>query len=321
MIKDNPLIKKLSEMKSEIQKGILGQESLIEGLLLGILSDGHILIEGVPGLAKTRAVNLLSQICSLSFKRIQFTPDLLPADITGTRIYNQPKGIFEVSKGPIFANFVLADEINRAPAKVQSALLETMQEKQVTIGDETFLVPKPFFVFATMNPVEQEGTYTLPEAQLDRFLMKLVINYPNKEQESNVVKMILNEEKFPQLEKIISGQEILEIQKLTRMVHIEDKIINYITSIIEATRFPKKYNLEIDNLIQFGASPRASIALALVARSRALLLRKDSVNPDDIKSISYNVLRHRIIPSYFAEAEGIKSEIIIKEILAKIPVP
>jgi MoxR-like ATPase len=321
MIKDNPLIKKLSEMKSEIQKGILGQESLIEGLLLGILSDGHILIEGVPGLAKTRAVNLLSQICSLSFKRIQFTPDLLPADITGTRIYNQPKGIFEVSKGPIFANFVLADEINRAPAKVQSALLETMQEKQVTIGDETFLVPKPFFVFATMNPVEQEGTYTLPEAQLDRFLMKLVINYPNKEQESNVVKMILNEEKFPQLEKIISGQEILEIQKLTRMVHLEDKIINYITSIIEATRFPKKYNLEIDNLIQFGASPRASIALALVARSRALLLRKDSVNPDDIKSISYNVLRHRIIPSYFAEAEGIKSEIIIKEILAKIPVP
>lgn len=321
MIKDNPLIKKLSEMKSGIQKGILGQESLIEGLLLGILSDGHILIEGVPGLAKTRAVNLLSQICSLSFKRIQFTPDLLPADITGTRIYNQPKGIFEVSKGPIFANFVLADEINRAPAKVQSALLETMQEKQVTIGDETFFVPKPFFVFATMNPVEQEGTYTLPEAQLDRFLMKLVINYPNKEQESNVVKMILNEEKFPQLEKIISGQEILEIQKLTRMVHIEDKIINYITSIIEATRFPKKYNLEIDNLIQFGASPRASIALALVARSRALLLRKDSVNPDDIKSISYNVLRHRIIPSYFAEAEGIKSEIIIKEILAKIPVP
>lgn len=321
MIKDNPLVKKLADVKFEIGKGIIGQENLVDGLLLGILSDGHILIEGVPGLAKTRAVNLLSQICNLAFKRIQFTPDLLPADITGTRIFNQPKGIFEVSKGPIFANFVLADEINRAPAKVQSALLETMQEKQVTIGDETFIVPKPFFVFATMNPVEQEGTYSLPEAQLDRFLMKLVISYPTTEQESSVVKMMLNEVSFPKLEKILSGNEILELQKLTRTVHLEDKIVNYITSIVDATRFPKKYNLEIENLIQYGASPRASIALALVARSKAILAGKDSVNPDDIKQISYNVLRHRIIPSYYAEAEGIKSEAIIKDILAKIPVP
>jgi MoxR-like ATPase len=312
---------KLREVKSEIHKGIIGQDSLVEGLLLGLLADGHILIEGVPGLAKTRAVNLLANVCNLSFKRLQFTPDLLPADIIGTRIYNQSKANFEVNKGPIFANFVLADEINRAPAKVQSALLETMQEKQVTIGEESFPVPRPFFVFATMNPVEQEGTYTLPEAQLDRFLMKLIVNYPSKKEEAQVVRMVIQETKLPQLTKLLTSEEILSLQNTTREIHIEDKIIQYITEIVDATRNPKNYSLNFENQIEYGASPRASIALALVARAKALLDGRDAVNPDDIKTVAYPVLRHRIIPSYYAEAEGINSEYFIKEILLKVKVP
>jgi MoxR-like ATPase len=308
-------------LKTEIHKGIIGQEDLIEGLLLGLIADGHILIEGVPGLAKTRAVNLLANVCDLSFKRLQFTPDLLPADIVGTRIYNQSKATFEVSKGPIFANFILADEINRAPAKVQSALLETMQEKQVTIGDNTFLVPAPFFVFATMNPIEQEGTYALPEAQLDRFMMKLVVNYPTQKEEAQVVKMVIMETKFPSIKKLLDGESILNLQMESRKIHIEDKIINYITDIIQATREPKKYGLDSENYIQYGASPRASIALANVSRARALMAGRDAVYPEDIKAIAYNVLRHRVIPTYHAEAEGIKPEQIITKILEKIKVP
>ncbi|HRG46335.1 MAG TPA: MoxR family ATPase [Leptospiraceae bacterium] len=321
MSKNTEAVAQIKKIKEEIHNGIVGQESLVDGLILGLLADGHILIEGVPGLAKTRAVNLLANICNVAFKRLQFTPDLLPADIVGTRIYNQSKASFEVNKGPIFANFVLADEINRAPAKVQSALLETMQEKQVTIGDETFLVPKPFFVFATMNPVEQEGTYSLPEAQLDRFLMKLIVSYPTKKEEAEVVKMVIQETRLPEVQKLMTAEDILNLQKIARGIFIEDKIISYITDIIQATRDPKAYGLNLENVIQYGASPRASIALALVGRARALMFGRDSVLPEDIKAIAHNVLRHRIIPTYYAEAEGIKTEQIINEILSKVKVP
>lgn len=321
MSKNAEAVAQIKKIKEEIHKGIVGQESLVDGLILGILADGHILIEGVPGLAKTRAVNLLANICNVQFKRLQFTPDLLPADIVGTRIYNQSKASFEVNKGPIFTNFVLADEINRAPAKVQSALLETMQEKQVTIGEETFPVPRPFFVFATMNPVEQEGTYSLPEAQLDRFLMKLIVNYPTKKEEADVVKMVIQETKLPSVEKLLNPDDILNLQKICRGIFIEDKIISYITDLIQATRDPKAYGLNLENVIQYGASPRASIALALVGRARALMFGRDSVMPEDIKAIAHNVLRHRILPTYYAEAEGIKTEQIINEILSKVKVP
>jgi len=319
--KNAEAVAQIKKIKEEIHKGIVGQESLVDGLILGILADGHILIEGVPGLAKTRAVNLFANICNVQFKRLQFTPDLLPADIVGTRIYNQSKASFEVNKGPIFTNFVLADEINRAPAKVQSALLETMQEKQVTIGEETFPVPRPFFVFATMNPVEQEGTYSLPEAQLDRFLMKLIVNYPTKKEEADVVKMVIQETKLPSVEKLLNPDDILNLQKICRGIFIEDKIISYITDLIQATRDPKAYGLNLENVIQYGASPRASIALALVGRARALMFGRDSVMPEDIKAIAHNVLRHRILPTYYAEAEGIKTEQIINEILSKVKVP
>ncbi|HMV41386.1 MAG TPA: MoxR family ATPase [Leptospiraceae bacterium] len=321
MSKNAEAVAQIKKIKEEIHKGIVGQESLVDGLILGILADGHILIEGVPGLAKTRAVNLFANICNVQFKRLQFTPDLLPADIVGTRIYNQSKASFEVNKGPIFTNFVLADEINRAPAKVQSALLETMQEKQVTIGEETFPVPRPFFVFATMNPVEQEGTYSLPEAQLDRFLMKLIVNYPTKKEEADVVKMVIQETKLPSVEKLLNPDDILNLQKICRGIFIEDKIISYITDLIQATRDPKAYGLNLENVIQYGASPRASIALALVGRARALMFGRDSVMPEDIKAIAHNVLRHRILPTYYAEAEGIKTEQIINEILSKVKVP
>jgi MoxR-like ATPase len=311
----------ITSLLEELKKGIIGQEDLLEGLALGLIADGHLLIEGVPGLAKTRAVNLLAQTCDVSFKRLQFTPDLMPADIVGTRIYSQATGGFEISKGPIFANFILADEINRAPAKVQSALLETMQERQVTIGDVTFKMPKPFLVFATMNPVEQEGTYTLPEAQVDRFMMKLVVKYPTKKEEAEVVKMVIQETKLPELKKILSADSITNLQASARKIFIEDKIISYITDIIQATRTPKEYNLELDHLIQYGASPRASIAFASVARARALMKGKTTVVPEDIKAIALPLLRHRIILTYHAEAEGVTPEIIINKILSKIKVP
>lgn len=311
----------IKTIREEIQKGIVGQEELVTGLLTGILADGHLLIEGVPGLAKTRAVNLLANICKMSFKRLQFTPDLLPADITGTRIYNQSKASFEVTKGPIFANFVLADEINRAPAKVQSALLETMQEKQVTIGDETFGLPRPFFVFATQNPIEQEGTYPLPEAQVDRFLMKLIVNYPTPKEEVDIVQMVIQETKLPSVRPILDSNQILELQKACRTLFLEPRLIQYIVNIVHATREPSKYNLNLSQVIQIGASPRASISLALASRARAFIEGQKSVTPEFIKQVAHNVLHHRIMLTYHAEAEGIKIGKVIDEILNRIKVP
>lgn len=308
-------------LKKEIAVGIVGQADLVDGLLLCMLADGHALVEGVPGLAKTRAVALLANMCKMEFKRLQFTPDLLPADIVGTRIYNQSTASFETKKGPIFANFILADEINRAPAKVQSALLETMQEKQVTIGENTFPVPRPFFVFATMNPVEQEGTYPLPEAQVDRFLMKLIVDYPAKKEEDDIVRMVIKETRLPEVKQIVDAEALLSLQGAVRRVHIDDKLISYITDLVFATRYPDRYGLKMEQIIQYGASPRASIALAQTARARAVMNGQTSVMPEDIKANVMGVLRHRIIPTYQADAEGIKREEIIKQIMEKVKVP
>lgn len=312
----------LGQVRSEFKKGIVGQEEMIEGLLLALLCNGHVLIEGVPGLAKTRAVNLLADMCKTSFQRLQFTPDLLPADIVGTQIYNVKEGQFSVKQGPIFSHFILADEINRAPAKVQSALLEAMQEKQVTIAEKTFPLPKPFFVFATQNPVEQEGTYPLPEAQVDRFLLKLVVQYPKIEDEKNIIKMVMNEEQFPEVNHLLDAEKIIQLQKTTRKVFVEDKIIEYITNIVFASRQPSEYGMaNLKDIIDIGASPRASISLASVARRHALVDGRDTVIPEDIKAIAQMVLRHRITPTYQADAEGIRSEQIVDEILRKVRVP
>ena len=326
MAETNPKIKEahetLNKVKNEFKKGIVGQENMIHGLLLALLSNGHVLIEGVPGLAKTRAVNLLADMCKTSFQRLQFTPDLLPADIVGTQIYNLNEGKFSIKKGPIFSHFILADEINRAPAKVQSALLEAMQEKQVTIAEETFKLPKPFFVFATQNPVEQEGTYPLPEAQVDRFLLKLVVNYPTLDDEKNVIKMVMNEIKLPSVDVILDPEKIIELQEITRQVFLEDKIIDYITNIVFASRFPKDNGMaNLADIIDIGASPRASIALASTARANALVDGRNTVIPEDIKAVAMSVLRHRIAPTYQADAEGIKSVQIVDEILRKVKVP
>jgi MoxR-like ATPase len=311
----------VKNIRKQIHEGLIGQEDLIDGLLAGLIANGHLLIEGVPGLAKTRAVNLLANICRVEFKRIQFTPDLLPADIIGTRIYNQSTAGFETKKGPIFANFILADEINRAPAKVQSALLEAMQEKSVTIGEETFKLSPPFLVFATQNPIEQEGTYPLPEAQVDRFIMKLIVTYPTQEEEEKIVGMISKETKLPKTEAILDSEGILELQRVAREIFLEDKLVKYITSLVFATRDPKKFGLNFEKIIQLGASPRASIALATTSRARALLAGRDFVSPDDIKEMALPVLRHRVTPTYYAEAEGITSEKIVAEILQKVKVP
>ena len=311
----------LNRLREEIQVGIVGQADLVEGLLLTLMANGHVLIEGVPGLAKTRAVNLLANMTQSQFQRIQFTPDLLPADIIGTRIYNQSTAGFETKKGPIFANFILADEINRAPAKVQSALLESMQEKQITIGEETHPLPKPFFVFATQNPVEQEGTYPLPEAQLDRFLMKLVVKYPSKKEEADIVRMVIAETGLPVVKQVVDAKAIESLQAVVRTIFLEDKLIEYITDLVFATRTPAQFGLSFDNVIEYGASPRASIALALTSRARALLDGRDAVQPEDIKSVAANVLRHRIITTYHADAEGITSEQVIQEILGRVRVP
>ncbi len=311
----------IESVKNEIRKGIIGQEDFIHGLLLAILADGHVLIEGVPGLAKTRAVQLLANASGLSFQRIQFTPDLLPADIIGTRIYNQSTADFETKKGPVFANFILADEINRAPAKVQSALLEAMQEKQVTIGDETFPLPGPFFVFATMNPVEQEGTYNLPEAQLDRFMCKLVVDYPKQEEEEDIVSMIIEETSLPEVNEVISSDAIRKLQKQVRAVHLEKKLIHYISDIVFAGRFPEKYNLQISEQIQYGGSPRASISLAKAAQANAFIEGRDYASPEDVRRVAYHVLRHRILVTYFAQADGITSKDIIKTVIDAIRVP
>ncbi|MGB6084113.1 AAA family ATPase [Moheibacter sp.] len=316
--KESQIIYRLS---NEINKKVIGQEKMIESLLIGLLSNGHILLEGVPGLAKTLAIKTLSEAVSGSFSRIQFTPDLLPADVVGTLIYNIKENDFKIKKGPIFANFVLADEINRSPAKVQSALLESMQEKQVTIGDETYKLENPFLVLATQNPVEQEGTYPLPEAQVDRFMLKTVITYPNREAEKLVLRNSIDET-FPEVEKVIDLQEILKARSIVKKVYMDEKIERYILDIVSATRFPEEYNLsKLSPLISFGASPRGSINLALAARAYAFLRRRAYVIPEDVRAMSKEVLRHRIGLSYEAEAENISTDKIIDEILNAIPIP
>ena len=305
----------------EINKVIVGQKHMIERLLIGLLGQGHILLEGVPGLAKTLAINTLSQAVSGSFSRIQFTPDLLPADVVGTLIYNIKANEFNIKKGPIFANFVLADEINRAPAKVQSALLEAMQEKQVTIGDETFILEKPFLVMATQNPVEQEGTYPLPEAQVDRFMLKTVINYPKLEDEQLIVRANLKGA-FEKIKPVVSVKQILDAQKAVREVYMDEKIEKYILDIIFATRYPERYNLaEIKPLISFGASPRGSINLATAAKCYAFIKRRGYVIPEDVRAVVLDVLRHRIGITYEAEAENITSKDIVHKIVNVIEVP
>ncbi len=305
----------------EMNKVIVGQKYMVERLLIGLLGKGHILLEGVPGLAKTLAINTLSKAVHGSFSRIQFTPDLLPADVVGTMIYNIKDNDFSIKKGPIFANFVLADEINRAPAKVQSALLEAMQEKQVTIGDETFVLDKPFLVMATQNPVEQEGTYPLPEAQVDRFMLKTVIEYPKLDEEQLIVRANLNGS-FEKVNPVVSTEQILRAQEAVKEVYMDEKIERYILDIIFATRYPEKYNLEsLKPLISFGASPRGSINLANAAKCYAFIKRRGYVVPEDVRAVVHDVLRHRIGITYEAEAESISSIDIINKIVNEIEVP
>lgn len=300
---------------------IVGQKHLVESLLIGLLSDGHILLEGVPGLAKTLAIKTLAQLIDADFSRIQFTPDLLPADVIGTLIYSQKTDEFTVKKGPVFANFILADEINRAPAKVQSALLEAMQERQVTIGEETFDLPKPFLVMATQNPIEQEGTYPLPEAQVDRFMLKVVVNYPQKEEEKLILRQNIAAAQ-PVGKPILKLQDILEAREVVREVYMDEKIERYIVDIVFATRYPEEYGLkDLKNMISFGGSPRASISLALAARAYAFIKRRGYVIPEDVRAVAYDVLRHRIGLSYEAEANNMTSEEIINEVLNAVEVP
>ena len=311
----------IDSLYAQMDKVIVGQRYMLERLLLGMLANGHILLEGVPGLAKTLAVTVLSQAIKADFKRIQFTPDLLPADLIGTQIYRQSDGEFYTRKGPIFANIILADEINRAPAKVQSALLESMQEHQITIGDETFQLPNPFLVLATQNPIEQEGTYPLPEAQLDRFMLKLKIDYPQKDEERLILDRMANTGAKIDVDAVISPEEIIEMRGIVDQVYIDDKIKDYIVNIIFATRDPKKYGLDIADLISYGASPRATIYLAVAAKAYAFLQGRGYVTPQDVKTIGMDVLRHRVIVTYEAEAEEKTSEDIIKTIFDNIEVP
>ena len=300
---------------------IVGQKHLVESLLIGLLSDGHVLLEGVPGLAKTLAIKTLASLIDAKYSRIQFTPDLLPADVIGTMVYSQKDESFKVQRGPIFANFVLADEINRAPAKVQSALLEAMQERQVTIGKETFMLPEPFLVLATQNPIEQEGTYPLPEAQVDRFMLKVVIDYPKLEEEKLIIRQNINGEKF-NVKPILKAEEIIEARKVVRQVYLDEKIERYIVDIVFATRYPEKYDLkELKDMIGFGGSPRASINLALAARTYAFIKRRGYVIPEDVRAVAHDVLRHRIGLTYEAEASNLTSDEIISKILNKVEVP
>ena len=300
---------------------IVGQKHLVESLLIGLLSDGHVLLEGVPGLAKTLAIKILASLIDAKYSRIQFTPDLLPADVVGTMVYSLKDETFQVKKGPIFANFVLADEINRAPAKVQSALLEAMQERQVTIGKETFLLPEPFLVLATQNPIEQEGTYPLPEAQVDRFMLKVIIDYPKQEEEKLIIRQNINGEKF-NVKPILKAEEIIEARKVVRQVYLDEKIERYIVDIVFATRYPEKYDLkELKDMIGFGGSPRASINLALAARTYAFIKRRGYVIPEDVRAVAHDVLRHRIGLTYEAEASNVTSDEIVSKILNKIEVP
>ena len=311
----------IEDIFSEMSKVIVGQKRMVERLLVGLLASGHILLEGVPGLAKTTAIKTLAAAISAKFQRIQFTPDLLPADLVGTLIYNQKTGDFFTRKGPIFANFILADEINRAPAKVQSALLEAMQERQVTIGEETFLLERPFLVLATQNPIEQEGTYPLPEAQVDRFMLKVVIDYPSREEELSIMRQQIADEVIMP-EPVVQTEAIFRARKIVKEIYLDPKVEDYILDLVFATREPEKYGLEkLKGLISYGASPRASIYLAQTAKAFAFIRRRGYVIPEDIRSIGMDVLRHRVMLSYEAEAEELKSEDIIKQIFDTIEVP
>ncbi|MBL0913853.1 MAG: MoxR family ATPase [Bacteroidia bacterium] len=311
----------LVPLQNEMGKVIIGQHYMLDRLLIALLSNGHILLEGVPGLAKTLAIKSLSQCIDGHFSRIQFTPDLLPADLVGTVIYNQKTGEFNPRKGPVFANFVLADEINRAPAKVQSALLEAMQERQVTIGENTFMLPEPFLVMATMNPIEQEGTYPLPEAQVDRFMLKVVLDFPTPEDEQKIINLNVNRS-FPKVEKVVTPQDIIRARATLREVYMDEKIEKYIVDIVYATRTPEKYGLSrFKDLISFGASPRAGINMALAAKAMAFIKRRGYVIPDDVRAVCMDVMRHRIGLTYEAEAENITTEMIVREILNAVEVP
>lgn len=312
----------IDRLRDETARVIIGQHHMLDRLLIGLLSNGHVLLEGVPGLAKTLTIKSLAQAVHAKFSRIQFTPDLLPADVIGTMIYNQQKNEFIVRKGPIFANFVLADEINRAPAKVQSALLEAMQERQVTIGDTTHKLDEPFLVLATQNPLEQEGTYPLPEAQQDRFIMKVIVDYPTKQEEQIIIRQNVLGERGPQISQVVSMEEITQAKNLARQIYMDEKVENYILDIVFATRFPDKYKLEkLKPLIAYGGSPRASINLALAAKAHAFLNKRGFVIPEDVRSISKDVLRHRIGLTYEAEAENVNVENIIDDVLRVIQVP
>jgi MoxR-like ATPase len=324
--KINALIEKESGfvdlLNMEIGKVIIGQKHMVESLLIGLLSNGHILLEGVPGLAKTLAISTLSKVIDVDFKRVQFTPDLLPADLLGTMIYNQKKEEFISKKGPLFSNFILADEINRAPAKVQSALLEAMQERQITIGDKTYKLPEPFLVMATQNPIEQEGTYPLPEAQVDRFMLKVVLPYPNREEEKLIVRANVSSEGFPTPNKVVDPKQIIKARDIVKKIYMDEKIEKYIIDIVYATREPEHYQLdEIKHFISFGGSPRASISLASAAKAYAFLKKRGYVIPEDVRAVCADVLRHRIGLSYEAEAENITTENVITTILNKVEVP
>ncbi len=311
----------IRKLREEVGRVIVGQEALVERLLVGLLANGHVLLEGVPGLAKTMCVRTLAAAVDAGFHRIQFTPDLLPADIVGTQIYNPQDGKYHATKGPVFANFVLADEINRAPAKVQSALLEAMQERQVTLGGETMKLPTPFLVLATENPIDQEGTYPLPEAQVDRFMFKVILDYPSVEEERRILDRMAFTSPEMEIKPVVTLEEILRTRKLVDQIHVDDKIRDYIVKIVFATRKPEEYKLDIKHFIQFGASPRATINLTLAAKAWALLQGREYVIPEDVKSIGPDVLRHRIIVTYEAEAQAVTTDAIIKKVLNVVPVP
>lgn len=312
----------IEDIYKELDKVIVGQRYMIDRLLVGLLADGHVLLEGVPGLAKTLTVSSLAKVIDTKFQRLQFTPDLLPADLIGTLIYNQKEAEFAVKKGPIFANIILADEINRSPAKVQSALLEAMQEKQVTIGETTYPLDEPFLALATQNPVEQEGTYPLPEAQVDRFMMKIKINYPNESEELEIMRRMAKTGKVKELEPVITVEKVLEARKVINEIYIDEKVEQYIIDLVFATRNPEKYDMDdLSELINFGASPRASINLNLAARAHAYMEHRAYVTPEDVRIIAMDVLRHRIIPTFEAEAENITSEDLIDKIMGSIQVP
>ncbi|MEO6739649.1 MAG: MoxR family ATPase, partial [Chthoniobacteraceae bacterium] len=311
----------IKPLQDEIARVVVGQKYLVDGLLVGLLTNGHILLEGVPGLAKTLAVKTLAAVIKTGFRRIQFTPDLLPADLIGTLVYNPREGAFTTKQGPIFSNLILADEINRAPAKVQSALLEAMQERQVTIGDQTFKLPDPFLVLATQNPLEQEGTYTLPEAQLDRFMLKLNITYPSKIEERQILDLMGTSAPKLNVNAVVDPDQIIRARELVNSIYVDDRVKDYIVDIVFATREPAAYKLQLAGLIRWGASPRATIALTLAAKARAFLSGRGYVTPQDVKSIGLDVLRHRVAITYEAEAENLTSEKIVEKVFATLPVP